>query len=72
MIMLITHVSILLRWDVKWFNFCQPTLLDQQFRQFDPSLKLQNEKECKIWSQMSYYVILNVSWELNDSLRVWT
>ena len=29
-IMLITHVSTLLRWDVKWFNFCQPTLLDQQ------------------------------------------
>ena len=26
--MLITHVSTLLRWDVKWFNFCQPTLLD--------------------------------------------
>ena len=29
-IMLITHVSILMRWDVKWFNFCQLTLLDQQ------------------------------------------
>ena len=29
-IVLITHVSTLLRWDVKWFNFCQPTLLDQQ------------------------------------------
>ena len=28
--MLITHVSTLLRWDVKWFNFCQPTLLVQQ------------------------------------------
>ena len=29
-IMFITHVSTLLRWDVKLFNFCQPTLLDQQ------------------------------------------
>ena len=28
--MLITHVCTLLRWDVKWLNFCQPTLLDQQ------------------------------------------
>ena len=31
----VINVSILLRWDVKRFNFCQPTLLDQQF---DPSL----------------------------------
>ena len=30
MIMLITHVSTLLRWDVKWFNFCPSTLLDQR------------------------------------------
>ena len=29
-IMFITHVSTLLRWDIEWFNFCQPALLDQQ------------------------------------------
>ena len=29
-IILITHVSTLLRWDVKWFDICLPTLLDQQ------------------------------------------
>ena len=37
MIMLITHVSTLLRWDVKWLNFCPPTLLDM-VNKFDPSL----------------------------------
>ena len=29
-IMSVTHVYTLLRWDVKWFNFCQHTLLGQQ------------------------------------------
>ena len=29
-IMSVTHVYTLLRWDVKWFNFCQHTLLAQQ------------------------------------------
>ena len=35
----ITHVSILLRWDVKWFNFRPPTLLDQQCSSIWPQPK---------------------------------
>ena len=36
---LITHVSTLLSWDVKWSNFCQPTLLDQQCSSIWPQPK---------------------------------
>ena len=36
--MSVTHVYTLLRWDVKWFNFCQHTLLVNNVCQFDLSL----------------------------------
>ena len=56
-IMLITHVSTLLRWDVKWFNFCQPTLLDQ---------------EClSIWPQPYTYSFAGVSLFKLDAMQSW-
>ena len=32
-------------------------------------IRLQNLKEYKIWSKMSYCMILYASWELNESLQ---
>ena len=39
-IMLIIHVSTLLRWDVKWLNVCPPALLDQQYLSIWPQPKI--------------------------------
>ena len=49
-IMLITHISTLLRWDVKWFNFSQPTLLGQQCASIWPQPKL-------VWKLVNYQSI---------------
>ena len=38
--MSVTHVYTLLRWDVKWFNFCQHTLLAQQCVSIWPQPKI--------------------------------
>ena len=67
MIMLITQVSTLLRWDVKWFNFCQPTshCRTNNVRQFDPSLNVLGSMQLPVTGTATCYMVTAPSISLN-------